>query len=96
MGFFKNFTGAMKENVVKDVTHMQGQGAVDKADLIYQRIKALFSGTWNLVIDKVVNLLLKSASKDLTLIVKECKSAGVDPLTYFPDNVKNKLKKSYA
>lgn len=95
MGFFKNFTGAMKENVTSDVRHLQGQGAVDKADLIYRRIKALFSGSWNLVIDKAVNLLLKSASKDLAMIVKECKAAGVDPFTYFPDNVKSKLRKSY-
>lgn len=96
MGFFKNFTGAFKKNVQDDVEHLQGQGAVDKADLIYNRIKALFSGVWNLVIDKITAILLKSACKDLRIIVRESKAAGIDPFTYFPDNVKDKLKKAYV
>lgn len=96
MGFFRNFTGAFKSNISNDVEHLQGQGAVDKADLIYGRIKALFSGAWNLVIDKITLILLKSACKDLRIIIRESKAAGIDPFTYFPDNVKDKLKKSYA
>ena len=96
MGLIKNFTGAFKKNIKDDVEYLQGQGAVDKADLIYNRIKALFSGIWNLVIDKSIAILLKSARKDLRIIVRESKAAGIDPFTYFPDNVKDKLKKAYV
>lgn len=96
MGLIKNFTGTFKKNIKDDVEYLQGQGAVDKADLIYNRIKALFSGIWNLVIDKSIAILLKSARKDLRIIVRESKAAGIDPFTYFPDNVKDKLKKAYV
>lgn len=95
MGLIKNFTGTFKNNVKNDVEYLRGQGAVEKADLIYNRIKALFSGVWNLVIDKATAILLKSARRDLRIIVRESKAAGIDPFTYFPDNVKDKLKKSY-
>ena len=96
MGLIRNFTGAFKNNVKNDVEYLQGQGAVDKADLIYSRIKALFSGAWNLIIDKTIAILLKSAKKDLRIIVRESKAAGIDPFTYFPDNVRDKLKKAYV
>lgn len=96
MGFFKNFTGTFKKNVKDDIDHLQGQGAVEKADLAYNRIKAVFSGTWNLIIDKIIAILLKSAYKDLRILVRESKAAGIDPFTYFPDNVKDKIKKAYA
>ena len=87
MGFFKNFTGAFKKNVKDDIDHLQGQG---------DRIKAVFSGTWNLIIDKIIAILLKSAYKDLRILARESKAAGIDPFTYFPDNVKDKIKKAYA
>lgn len=96
MGFFRNFGGKFKKNVMDDVEHLKGEGAIDKADMAYERIKAVFSGTWNLVIDKIIALLLKSAGKDLRILVREAKAAGKDPFTYFPDNVRDKLKKSYA
>ena len=96
MGFFRNFTGAFKKNVQEDVTHLRGQGAIDKADLIYNRLKVAFSGGWNLLIDKIVAILLKSAYKDLRILIRESKAAGIYPFTYVPDNVKDKMKKAYV
>jgi len=96
MRLIRNFAGAFKNNVKNDVEHLQGQGAIEKADIIYNRIKALFSGTWNLMIDKIVDILLKSAKKDLRIIIRESKAAGIDPFTYVPDNVKDKLDRAYV
>lgn len=96
MGFFSNFGGTIKKNAKRDINHLRGDGAVEKADIIYERIKSAFTGTWNIVIDKVIDLILKSMGKDIQVIVKECKSAGKNPVDYFPDNLKMRLRKSYA
>lgn len=91
-GFFKNFTGKFGSNLKGDIDNLRGKGAEDKADLLYNRIKAAFSGTWNLIIDKLINLLLRSAKKDVEFIIVECKAHGVDPKTKLPRNILDKLK----
>lgn len=92
MGFFRNFSRKIKSNLKNDVEDLRGKGADDKADLVYNRIKAFFSGGWNILIDKMVNLLLHSAKKDIECIIIECKAHGVDPYSKLPTNVREKLK----
>lgn len=96
MGFIKRIGTRVKNNLLCDFEHLRGEGGDQKADIIYRRIKAFFSGSWNILIDKMVSLLLKSASRDVEVIIRECKSAGLDPIHYFPSNLKDKLTKSYS
>ena len=91
-GFFRNFVGKFAHNAKADIDHLRGKGAEEKADILYNRIKAAFSGTWNLIIDKIIDLLLRSAKKDAEFIIVECKSHGIDPFTKLPRNVVDKLR----
>jgi len=96
MGFLKKIGKRITGNVKKDIDYLRGEGADEKADLVYDRIKSFLSGGWNIMIDKIVNLLLKSAEKDVRIIISECKAHGVDPYERFPANLRDKLKKNYA
>ena len=94
MNFFKSVGRRIAGNIKKDIDYMKGDGANEKADLVYDKIKTFFSGGWNILIDKVVNLLLKSAEKDIKAIVAQCKSHGLDPYDHFPASLKDKLRKT--
>ena len=96
MGFLKKIGKRLTSNVMKDVNYIRGEGADEKADMLYAKIKTFLSGGWNIMIDKIVNLLLKSAEKDVNTIIKECKAHGVDPFERFPANLRDKLKKNYS
>lgn len=96
MGFVRNFVRRIGANATSDIRYMNNEGASEKADIIYMRIKSFFSGGWNLIIDKVIDLILKSAEKDVDSIFKLSKSNGFNPFDFFPDNVMKLLDPKYV
>lgn len=91
-----SFGNTFKSNIDKDIEHAKGQGAADKADFLYTTIKRVIKSSWNSMIDKIINLLLHSAMKDLRALVKECRTHGIDPRDYMPENVLDRLPKNFA
>lgn len=92
----KSFGEAFKGNITRDVEYAKTEGAANKADLLYKVIKSVIKSSWNSMVDKVINLLLRSAMKDLRAMVKECREHGIDPRDYLPENVVDRMPKSFA
>lgn len=86
-GFFKNFTGAFKANARREYDHFNGQGAIDKANMFYRVLRTFLVERWNDLINKLIELKLKSVESDLIYIFEECKRYGMNPYDFIPDNI---------